>query len=167
MRIVGNHGLELDPRARELAEGVRRFVSGLAIPDGIRLEDKELSVTLHYREADDPAEAERCLAEVAARAAREGLDPRWGRMVLEIRPAVRADKGTAVSALLAESGATRALYAGDDLTDLDAFAGLGHAQLEHAVRIAVASAEGPSELMKQADLVVENPAALTELLRLL
>ena len=167
IRIVGNHGLELDPRSAELAEAVRRFVSALEIPDGIRVEDKGLSFTLHYREAADREGAEHWLAEVAAAALGEGLDPRWGRMVLEIRPAVPADKGTAVRALIAESGATRALYAGDDVTDLDAFAALERSKLERAVRVAVASPEGPNELVEHADLVVESPEALTDLLRLL
>jgi trehalose 6-phosphate phosphatase len=167
IRIVGNHGLELDPRSAELAEAVRRFVSALEIPEGIRLEDKELSVTLHYRQAADPAGAESWLAEVAAAALQQGLDPRWGRMVLEIRPAVSADKGTAVRVLIAESGATRALYAGDDVTDLDAFTALERSELESPVRVAVASSEGPNELVEQADLVVESPAALTQLLKLL
>jgi trehalose 6-phosphate phosphatase len=167
IRIVGNHGLELDPRSAELAEVVRRFVSTLAIPDGIRVEDKELSVTLHYREAADPEGAERWLATVALDALQEGLEPSWGRMVLEIRPAVPADKGTAVRALIAESGAICALYAGDDVTDLDAFAGLESGELDYAVRVAVASTEGPSELADRADLVLESPAALVQLLRLL
>jgi trehalose 6-phosphate phosphatase len=167
IRIVGNHGLELDPRSAELAEVVRRFVSTLAIPDGIRVEDKELSVTLHYREAADPEGAERWLAAVALHALQEGLEPSWGRMVLEIRPAVPADKGTAVRALIAESGAIFALYAGDDVTDLDAFAGLESGELDYAVRVAVASTEGPSELADRADLVLESPAALVQLLRLL
>jgi len=167
IRIVGNHGLELDPRSAELAEAVRRFVSTLAIPDGIRVENKELSVTLHYREAADPEGAERWLAAVALDALQEGLKPSWGRMVLEIRPAVPADKGTAVRALIGESGATCALYAGDDVTDLDAFAGLESGELECVVRVAVASSEGPNELTDRADLVVESPAALAQLLRLL
>jgi len=167
IRIVGSHGLELDPRAAELAEAVRQFVSALAIPGEIRLEDKGLSVTLHYREATDPEGAERWLAEVAEAAVQEGLDPRWGRKVLEIRPAVSADKGTAVRALISESGAACALYAGDDVTDLDAFAELESGGLEFVVRVAVASSEGPNELLDRACLVVESPAALAELLGVL
>jgi trehalose 6-phosphate phosphatase len=85
--------------------------------------------------------------------------------VLELRPPVEADKGTAVRALLAERGLERALYAGDDTTDLDAFRGLDG--LELAVRVAVASPEGPLELRDAADLVVESPAELLELLRTL
>jgi trehalose 6-phosphate phosphatase len=84
--------------------------------------------------------------------------------VLEVRPPVEADKGTAVVALLHESGARRALYAGDDTTDVDAFAGLATAGLEHAVRIAVASDEAPAELLAEADLVVDGPDELAALL---
>jgi trehalose 6-phosphate phosphatase len=70
-----------------------------------------------------------------------------------------------VRALLEQRGLRRALYAGDDTTDLDAFRGLDG--LDHSVRIAVASAEGPPELREAADIVVESPAALVELLHLL
>ncbi len=78
---------------------------------------------------------------------------------------MRVNKGTAVRALVRESGARRGLYAGDDTTDLDAFDGLGMSGLEHAVRVAVASDEGPPMLREQADLVVESPEAFAELLR--
>ena len=55
-------------------------------------------------------------------------------------------------ALLEESGLRRALYAGDDTTDLDGFAALDG--LEVAVRVAVVSTEGPPELGRRADIVV-------------
>jgi trehalose 6-phosphate phosphatase len=84
--------------------------------------------------------------------------------VLEIRPAVEADKGTAVQALIREAGARRALFAGDDTTDLDAFAVLAHTGLEHAVRVAVSSDEAPPELVAAADLVVEGTPGLAGIL---
>jgi trehalose 6-phosphate phosphatase len=77
-------------------------------------------------------------------------------------PPVDASKGTAVRALLRESGLSRALYAGDDVTDLDGFRALDG--LEVAVRVAVASVEGPTELGMLADVVVGSPAAFRELL---
>ena len=64
---------------------------------------------------------------------------------------------------LASDGCERALYAGDDTTDLDAFQAL--AGLELGVAVAVASAEGPPELREAADVVVGSPAELLELLR--
>lgn len=160
---VGNHGLELHPDAKELAARVADFREAIGLP----VEDKGLSLAYHYREAPDEAAARTRLEEVAEQARTEGLDPRWGRKVLEVRPAVAADKGTAVQALLGRSDATRGLYAGDDTTDLDAFVGLAAASLEHAVRVAVASEEGPPELLETADLVVEGPGGLAALLRFL
>ena len=60
--------------------------------------------------------------------------------MLEVRPPVDADKGTAVRHLVREAGVARALFAGDDTTDLDAFRGLREAGLELAVCVAVRSA---------------------------
>jgi trehalose 6-phosphate phosphatase len=161
VRYVGNHGLELAPDAEELAARVASFRDSV----GGKVEDKGLSLTYHFREAEDEAAARAALEEVAARARAEGLVARWGRKVLEIRPPVDADKGTAVRSLLAESGARRALYAGDDTTDLDAFAGLASAGLEHFVRIAVASDEAPAELLEASDLLVDGPQEMATLLR--
>jgi len=161
IELVGNHGLELDPRAHELAGEIARFRDAVALP----VEDKTLSLTYHYREAEDENSARAELEEVARRAGEAGFDARWGRKVLEIRPAVEANKGTAVRTLVERSGARLGLYAGDDTTDLDGFAGLRSLGLEHAVCVAVASAEGPAELREAADLVVAGPEELAVLLR--
>jgi trehalose 6-phosphate phosphatase len=159
---VGEHGLELEPEASEWAERLQRFAATVDWDD---VERKPLSVTFHYRRADDESEALALLDAVAARAHHEGLVPRFGRKVLELRPPVGAHKGTAVAHLLRERRLERALYAGDDTTDLDAFNAVG--ALELGVRVAVASHEGPPELREAADLVVDGPAELLALLRLL
>ena len=159
IRYVGEHGLELAPEAEAWAERLAAFARAVPWPAEA---GKRLSLAFHYREAADPEAAEETLRKVAARALADGLQPRWGRKVLEVRPPVQADKGTAVRRLLVESGLRRALYAGDDTTDLDAFRGLDG--LEVAVRIAVGSDEGPEELALTADLVVEGPEALMSIL---
>jgi trehalose 6-phosphate phosphatase len=87
--------------------------------------------------------------------------------VLEVRPPVQADKGTAVRRLLAERAIPRALYAGDDTTDLDAFRGLDEADLDVALKVAVASREMNPALLTRADLVVDGPGELLSLLRTL
>jgi trehalose 6-phosphate phosphatase len=158
---VGVHGLELAPEAERWRETLQPF----AAERWPWVEDKGLTVAFHWREAPDEADAVRALETVAGRAESLGLEARWGRKVLELRPPVPADKGTAVRALLAERGLRRALYAGDDTTDLDAFRGLDG--LELGVRVAVASPEAPSGLAAAADLVVASPAELLELLRTL
>jgi trehalose 6-phosphate phosphatase len=156
---VGEHGLELDPRAREFAPAVSDFADSVAWP----AERKRLSVSFHFRTAEDEQAAVTELRRVADRAVAAGLRPRWGRKVLEVRPPVDANKGTAVRSLLEQRSLRRALYAGDDTTDLDAFRGLDG--LELAVRVAVVSDEGPSDLGTAADIVVGGPEALAGLLR--
>ena len=157
---VGEHGLELEPEALEWSDRLQAFAGSVDWDD---IERKPLTISLHYRRADDEAAALKMLSAVAARARHEGLVARFGRKVLELRPPVGAHKGTAVTHLLGERGLERGLYAGDDTTDLDAFSAVG--ALELGVRVAVASAEGPPELREAADIVVGGPAEFLELLR--
>jgi len=157
---VGEHGLELVPEAQEWRDRLVAFAATIAWED---VERKPLTVTFHYRRNEDEVEAERFLEAVAARARGAGIVARFGRKVLELRPPVGAHKGTAVAHLLGQHGLERALYAGDDTTDLDAFRALG--ALEVGVAVAVASAEGPEELRDAADLVVDGPGEFLDVLR--
>jgi len=157
--VVGEHGLELAPEAAAWADRVAEFARGVDWP----AERKPLSVSFHFRRADDQEAARAYLTRVADAAEAEGLVPRWGRMVLEVRPPVAADKGTAVRTLVTRAGVRRALYAGDDRTDLDAFHGLDG--LELGVRVAVGSTEAPPELLAAADLVVDGTDGVLGLLR--
>ncbi len=156
---VGEHGLELAPEAEQWRGALEDFVATVDWP----VERKRLTASFHWRIAKDEEAAEEFLQRVAERALAAGLRPRFGRKVLEIRPPVDVDKGTAVHALLEERELRRALYAGDDTTDLDAFRGLDG--LDVAVRVAISSTEAPNELAVAADLVLADPDALLELLR--
>ena len=158
IRYVGNHGLELHPDAAGATEAIAEFARSLG--ERWPIEDKGLSLSLHFREAKNQQEARAVLEQIAMEASAAGLDPRWGRKVLEIQPRLHADKGTAVAALLATAGATRALYAGDDTTDRDAFRAVERVELVSVIRIAVDSAEAPADLLSEADLVVDGPAEL-------
>jgi trehalose 6-phosphate phosphatase len=157
--VVGEHGLELSPEAELWAGRIAEFAAGVDWP----AESKPLSVSFHFRRTDDEAAARAYLTRVEEAARAEGFVPRWGRMVLEVRPPVRADKGTAVAELVRRASVTRGLYAGDDTTDLDAFAGLDG--LELAVRVAVDSLEAPKALLDAADLVVDGTEGVLALLR--
>ena len=182
---AGNHGLELllpgddSPRLDPSLEGRERdagdFVSGLGgaalAAKGLRLEDKGPIQALHWRGAEDDRGAEAQAHEIAAEAGREGLELRWGRKVLELRPAGGGGKDAAVAALLAADGVTAAVYAGDDRTDLDAFRRLRElrdsGELEAAVCVGVISAEAPPELAEESDLQVEGPSGWLALLEAL
>ncbi len=158
LTYVGEHGLELDPEAAEWAPRIHGFAAGAGWPT----EDKPLSAAFHFRTAADRDAARLTLEGIERQARAEGFRTRWGRFVLEVLPPLETSKGTAVRRLLATHGIERALYAGDDTTDLDGFAALDG--LEVAVRVAVASPEAPSGLSARADVVVGSPEELAGLL---
>ena len=159
VRYVGAHGLELAPDADHWRDELHSFAATVDWP----VEDKGLTVSFHYRQAEDESAALEYLEEVAEQARRAGLIPLFGRKVLEIRPPVHADKGTAVQQMLDETGLRRALYAGDDTTDADGFRALDG--LDVGIRVAVSSDEAPSELIRIADVVVASPGELLQLLQ--
>jgi trehalose 6-phosphate phosphatase len=182
---AGNHGLELlrpgadnpeiDPAVAGRARRARDFVLGLAAAQiseaGLRLENKGPIQALHWRGAEDERAAEGRARELAAAAGRQGLEPRWGRKVLELRPVGGGGKGAAVGALLAEDGVAAAIYGGDDRTDLDAFRRLHEllagGELSTAVCIGVDSSEAPSELADETDALVPGPSGWLAVLRAL
>jgi trehalose 6-phosphate phosphatase len=159
---VGSHGLEGEPQADRWRRELTAFAAGAAWPQEA-VEVKGLAVAFHYRDEPDEREAVRRLDAIADSAREDGLVARYGRKVLEVLPPVGSNKGTAVRQLLEERGLHRALAAGDDTTDLDSFAALDG--LDVAVRVAVASPEGPPALAQAADIVVDSTDEFLELLR--
>ena len=137
----------------------------------VRLEDKEAIAALHWRGVPDEEEAQAAIEDVAAAAERAGFTSHWGRKVLEIRPPVRIDKGAGIINLLRDRDLAAALYVGDDTTDLDAFRGLTELveadRLGTAVRVGVRSEEGPSELARAADVMVDGTDGVRGLLQAL
>ena len=96
-----------------------------------------------------------------------GLEVVPGKLVWELRPAVRGDKGDAVRRVVAESAAREVVVVGDDLGDLAAFAAVAGLTAEggDGLRVAVRSAEAPPALLAEADLVVEGPAGVLDFLQ--
>lgn len=178
----GNHGYELlqpgdgaprpDPSLDGHDSDAGEFVAGLDAGDldraGIRVEDKGAIVALHWRGAENEGEAEALASEIASDAEWSGLVSHRGRKVLEIRPNVAINKGIAVAALIPSQPVRAALYAGDDRTDVDAFAALrllrDEGELDATVCVAVASEEAPKEVTESADVVVEGTDGLADVL---
>ncbi len=159
---AGAHGLELDPEAERWRQQIADFAAAAPWP-AAEIELKGLTVAFHFRQHADEQAAVLELETVAARARSGGLVARFGRKVLEVLPPVDSNKGTAVRQLLGEAGLTRALVAGDDTTDLDAFQAVQ--ALEHKVRVAVVADESPSLLAEQAELVLHSTGEFLDLLR--
>lgn len=172
LAYAGNHGLELllpgdeaprpDPsiagRETEAAEFLAAVDGDRLAAAGLRQEDKGPIQALHWRGAADEAGAESRAHEIAIEAGKAGLEPRWGRKVLELRPLGGGGKDGAVASLLADEALDRATYAGDDRTDLDAFRRLRQlreeGRLQIAVCVGVLSDEAPAELAEESDLTV-------------
>jgi len=183
LAYAGNHGLELlmpgeevprpdpsvDGREGKAAEFVASLGGERLDEVGLRQEDKGPIQALHWRGAADEAAGERRAQEIADGAAAAGLEPRWGRKVLELRPPGAGGKDAAVASLLADECLGRATYAGDDRTDLDAFRCLRElreeGRLSAAVCVGVLSAEGPAELAQESDVTVDGLDGWLRILR--
>jgi len=180
--VIGNHGAEwLEPGAAEapanseLAEwapvAVHRVLADLRPGDEVWVEDKGLSVTLHFRNAPDP-EATRARLRGAldgmGNLGERGLAVRPGRMSLEIRPVAAGDKGSALQALVSRYALRGLLVLGDDVTDVDMFRAAGEARaadrLDAAIFAVGGAGEVPHTVTAAADLVLRDPGAAAELL---
>jgi trehalose 6-phosphate phosphatase len=133
------------------------------LPEGVEVEHKGLSLTLHLRRHPELTDAAGAWAQEAA--ADAGFALRTAKRSFELHPPVAVDKGTGVDELTA--GCEAACYVGDDVGDLDAFDGLDRlaARGGSAVRVAVRTEEVAAELLDRADLVVDGPAGALALLR--
>jgi trehalose 6-phosphate phosphatase len=122
--LSGNHGIEPWGDRRAYAARVRAWMPHLtrrlAAADGIAVEEKRYSVTVHYRQARRKRRALR-LIEEAARALR-GARVFGGEYVVNIVPAGAPDKGVALERACARLGCDAAIYVGDDETDEHVFA---------------------------------------------
>jgi trehalose 6-phosphate phosphatase len=135
---------------------------------GVLVEDKRVVVVLHYRAAPNRAVAADAVTQLAQLLAeKHGLTTAAGRLALELRPPLDLSKGHVVTQVVREAGLMNALFAGDDLVDLSGFDALDEvaARGGHAVRVAVRSEEAPPQLLERADLTVDGPAGVAELLQ--
>lgn len=143
----------------------REALPALLDPEGAVLEDKGLALVVHTRPSPDPAGAlARLSGPVSAVAADAGLEVHPGRLVLELRPPGFDKRGALLS--LCEPAPSAVLFAGDDLGDLPAYDAVDELRQLGVPGVLVCSAsdEGPAEIRERADLVVDGPAGVVELL---
>jgi len=168
IHAFGLYGLEeahaggavtLEPEATHWRAAVVELAAAARarLPAGVLVEDKGLSLGLHWRTAPDAAAAVVGFAEASAPA--YGLAVSRGRKTIELLPPSGCDKGAVVRRLV--GGLSLACYLGDDAGDLPAFRALsarrGGDGGPRALRVAVASDEVPPALVLEADVVLEGP----------
>lgn len=163
-RMVGG-ALVLDAGAEAWRGAVRAAVDAAADRFGVLVEDKGLSMTVHFRTRPDLAAAVQAWA--ATEHERSGLAVRAAKASVELHPPVALDKGTVVEAAVA--GLEHVCFLGDDVGDLPAFAALDRLRKRgvHTVKVGVRTGEAPSVLLATSDVVVDGPSGALELLRAL
>lgn len=132
---------------------------------GVSVEAKGLSLTIHYRNAQDPSAADDVRHWAQQEAARTGLLARAAKASMELHPPVTVDKGQ-VLAQWAE-GSEVVVFFGDDVGDLTAFDALRQLRVEARMEtyaVVIASAETPPRVLAAADVVLQGPLALAALL---
>lgn len=177
--IAGNHGTEwLEPGASAATSALDVAAIGAALDrvlarlphlDGVPIEEKGLSASIHYRNAADPAAARSAILDALGDVRDAGLELRHGRMSVELRPAGAGDKGTATGAIIGRFALRGVVVLGDDLTDLDMFRAVRAAREAGSIAAAVIGVGGsggevPVEVIGAADVVVADPAAAVVLL---
>jgi trehalose 6-phosphate phosphatase len=159
---------QAEPYIRIVHEIATQASRRLQRVSGVVVEDKGPTLALHYRAALDQKEA---IAEIeqflASTREVQELTRRNGKMVIELRPPVEADKGTALSQLATERGIDSIVVLGDDHTDLDGF----NAAREFGLRdgnlaktVAVLTSGTPLELVEAADFTLDDTDAVEEFL---
>jgi trehalose 6-phosphate phosphatase len=151
VRLLGSYGVEtiedgvhrIHPGAarwmKAIGQAASRLSAELSDLTGVTVEEKGVSVAVHWRNAADREQAqERVQNAVADIAVTTGLHRQPGKLVEELRPPLSIDKGTAIAGLIDSESLRVVAYAGDDLGDTPAFkaalAAGGHALLvDHGV----------------------------------
>ena len=128
--IVGNHGAEgagdagtAGESSEAMARIRARLLDGLPALEaaGVTVEDKGHSLALHYRLSRTREHALQVISEMLADRD-DALRVFGGKLVVNVVPRLAPDKADAVRALVRRSGASCAIFAGDDVNDEPVFA---------------------------------------------
>jgi trehalose 6-phosphate phosphatase len=159
--IIGNHGIEPWRKSDRFIEIVQRWrpllEDALHGMRGVRLEDKVLSLAVHFRACDAKKEARAAILDVVERL--EDIRVIGGKDVINLLPNGAPDKGMALEKARERLGCDTALYVGDDDTDEDVFA-LDQPERLLSIRVT----EDPAS---RAQFCIDDQAEIDELLETL
>ena len=180
MIYIGNHGMaELKDGKSSINASVRGYlpllrkviteIADLAEVPGVRIEDKFVSLAIHYRNSVNHEQSRRLIAEkLTASPAASRLKIVPGRLVYDLLPPVNINKGTAVTNLITRFRLDSAIYMGDDTTDIDAFRAVHQARLDNGFRglaIGVTNTETPLEIARNCDYTLADTEEVTAFLK--
>jgi trehalose 6-phosphate phosphatase len=142
-------------------------VEEILLPD-MQLENKEVTLSIHYRQTDDPDKVwSYAKPRLEIIADQLGLDLFEGRMIFELRPPVKEDKGSAFAYLVEEHQLDGAVFLGDDITDTAAFIKAAELKEEAkclAFSVGVQEKGTPDEVLELSDVNVAGVQGVEGLL---
>ncbi|MFC1893541.1 trehalose-phosphatase, partial [Chloroflexota bacterium] len=169
MVYIGNHGLErwagghaeLTAEARDYSDTIRAVIAQLAplSEEGISIEDKGVTVSVHYRLHPKPESARRAILTALQKM------PEVKRLrIIDERKAIDllppgTNKGTAILELIQGYNLRGGIYLGDDATDIDAFAAVHTASRDpdfNGFAIGVISEEMPESFTAKVDFTLNG-----------
>jgi trehalose 6-phosphate phosphatase len=175
---VGNHGMEswqagkvtVSPRAAAYRDNLSAAATEIEniLVKGMRFEDKGATLSVHYRQTDEPEKvAEKLTPTMQSIAEKHSLHLTQGRMVFEFRPPVEIDKGTAFEELVKSHKLDSAFYLGDDSTDVNVFLTARRLRKDGeclAYGLGVESQGTPHAVLTEADYLVQEVAGVESFL---
>jgi trehalose 6-phosphate phosphatase len=122
--VIGNHGLEPSPDAQRYSAMLKTWLPTLRKElderQGVEIENKLYSLSIHYREAKAKSAALAAIRGAVSALGSEAtaIERKW---VVDVLPAGAPHRGSALSALRRSLQAESALYVGEDAADDQAF----------------------------------------------
>lgn len=178
LTYIGNHGLERwQDGERVAAEAVQPYLEEIAraaedvrprLLPGMQLEDKEVTLSIHYRQTAEPDQVREQFKPVAEEiASQHGLKLFEGRRIFELRPPIALDKGSAFRGLVDEFRLDAAVFIGDDVTDTAAFRAAAELRRSgncQAYSVGVLDRETPQSVAELSDVSVSGVEGVSSLL---
>ena len=171
MVYLGNHGLERwsGEQSEFLKEAQNYFevikaaveeLTPLLSIEGIIIQDKGITATIHYRLCREPLSAEKEILSALEKSPHAHiLQIVQEKMAINILPPLNANKGTATSDLIQRYNLQGGIYLGDDITDINAFRAIRTASRNsdfQGLAIGVTGQEMPQELEAEADFTLNG-----------
>jgi len=183
LTYIGNHGMERvkgttrwdHPIARASSDAliaalaeVAGELDALGMSEGLIFENKRLSGSIHYRLSPYPEAVRAALLDATGRAVQDReLVLTEGRLIVELRPNVLINKGTAIRDLVNEFGLRSVVFFGDDLTDVDGFRVIRlmrEAGEVRGIRVGVLATETQPAVLAEVDVTVEGVKACVQVM---
>jgi trehalose 6-phosphate phosphatase len=174
MVYIGNHGLERWQNGMvEFADGVQGYpakvvavkeeLGNLLAIEGLNYENKGVALAIHYRLCPDRERARQKILEILKTSVLANqFRTLEGKMVVELRPPMGVNKGTAVKDLVEKYQLRGGIFMGDDTGDIDAFRVMHQKGFSS---LCVTADETPDDVSREADFSVNGVSDVARFLK--